>query len=172
VSATSEIPPLAVDGVVPARSASVTPTATAAASSPRPGALAADLRVALMRTVRRLRAEKSDEELSDSQYTVLAYLDRAGPSTPRSLAEYERVQPPSMTRTLAGLTEAGLVAREGHPADGRQVIVRLTPEGRATVRETRRRRDAWLARRLADLDPAERQVLSDAAQIMRRIADT
>jgi DNA-binding MarR family transcriptional regulator len=125
-----------------------------------------------MRTVRRLRAEKSDEELSDGQYAVLAYLDRAGPATPRSLAEYERVQPPSMTRILAGLTEAGLVVREGHPVDGRQVLVRLTPDGRATVRETRRRRDAWLARRLADLEPAERQVLSDAARILRRIADT
>jgi DNA-binding MarR family transcriptional regulator len=77
-----------------------------------------------------------------------------------------------MTRTLATLTEAGLVTREAHPADGRQVIVRLTPQGRATVRETRRRRDVWLARRLADLEPAERQVLADAAHLLRRIADT
>jgi len=62
--------------------------------------------------------------------------------------------------------------REGHPDDGRQVLVRLTPQGRATVRETRRRRDAWLARRLADLEPAERQVLADATHLLRRIADT
>jgi DNA-binding MarR family transcriptional regulator len=171
VSTTSELPPSTVAGARAAQTPSVTP-ATTAVTSTRPAALAVDLRIALMRTVRRLRAEKSDEELSDGQYAVLAYLDRVGPSTPRSLAEYERVQPPSMTRTLAGLAEGGLVAREGHPVDGRQVIVRLTPEGRATVRETRRRRDAWLARRLADLDPAERQVLSDAALILRRIADT
>ena len=147
------------------------PTATAAVS-PGLGALAADLRVALARSVRRMRAEKSDEELSDGQYSVLAYLDRTGPATPRALAEYERVQPPSITRTLATLGELGLVTREAHPVDGRQVIVRLTPHGRAVVRETRRRRDAWLARRLADLDPAERQVLADAAQLLRRIADT
>ena len=167
----SEVPPATVEGALPASRSPVTPPVSATVSS-RPGPLAVDLRVALMRTVRRLRAEKSDEELSDGQYAVLAYLDRTGPATPRSLAEYERVQPPSMTRILAGLTEAGLVVREGHPADGRQVLVRLTPEGRATVRETRRRRDAWLARRLADLEPAERQVLSDAARILRRIADT
>jgi DNA-binding MarR family transcriptional regulator len=159
VSMTSKVPPASPP--VPA-----TQVATA------PGALAADLRVSLMRTVRRLRAEKSDRELSDGQYAVLAYLDRAGPATPRSLAEYERVQPPSMTRTLASLVDAGLVAREGHPDDGRQVLVQLTPQGRATVRETRRRRDAWLARRLADLDPAERQVLADATHLLRRIADT
>jgi DNA-binding MarR family transcriptional regulator len=171
VSTTSEVPPPTIVGALPAMTPSVTPPVSATVSS-RPGPLAVDLRVALMRTVRRLRAEKSDEELSDGQYAVLAYLDRAGPATPRSLAEYERVQPPSMTRILAGLTEAGLVVREGHPADGRQVLVRLTPDGRATIRETRRRRDAWLARRLADLQPAERQVLSDAARILRRIADT
>ena len=170
MSTTSKVPQPAVAGAAPVRTPSATASATAV--SAKPGALAADLRIALMRTVRRLRAEKSDRELSDGQYTVLAYLDRAGPSTPRSLAEYERVQPPSMTRTLAGLTEAGLVAREGHPLDGRQIIVRLTPEGRAIVRETRRRRDAWLARRLAALEPAERQVLADAAQLLRRIADT
>ena len=167
----SDVPRPVIDAALPA----MTPPVTGPVSVPvsaRPGALAADLRVALMRTVRRVRAEKSDAELSDGQYAVLAYLDRVGPATPRTLAEYERVQPPSMTRILAGLTEAGLVVREGHPDDGRQVLVRLAPEGRATVRETRRRRDAWLARRLADLEPAERQVLSDAARILRRIADT
>lgn len=140
--------------------------------TPGLGALAADLRVALARSVRRMRAEKSEEELPEGQYSVLAYLDRIGPATPRALAEYERVQPPSMTRTLATLGELGLVTREAHPVDGRQVIVRLTPHGRAVVRETRRRRDVWLARRLADLEPAERQVLADAAQLLRRIADT
>jgi len=163
-SITSKIP-------LPAQESSAGVSATAPVV-PGLGGLAADLRVAMARAVRRLRAEKSDEELSDGQYAVLAYLDRSGPATPRALAEYERVQPPSMTRTLSTLSEAGLVAREAHPLDGRQVIVHLTPEGRATVRETRRRRDAWLARRLADLDPAERRVLADAAQLLRRIADT
>ena len=147
-------------------------TSATATVTPGLGALAADLRVALARSVRRMRAEKSDEELSEGQYSVLAYLDRTGPATPRALAEYERVQPPSITRTLATLVELGLATREAHPVDGRQVIVRLTPKGRAVVRETRRRRDAWLARRLADLEPAERQVLADAAQLLRRIADS
>ena len=48
---------------------------------PSPGALSADLRVALMRTVRRLRAEKSDADISDSQYAVLGTLDRHGATT-------------------------------------------------------------------------------------------
>jgi DNA-binding MarR family transcriptional regulator len=125
-----------------------------------------------MRVARRLRAEKSDQELSDTQFSVLALLDRKGPLTPRALAELERVQPPSMTRTLAGLLERGLVDRTGDPADRRQAIVRLTEPGGLAVRETRRRRDAWLARRLADLDPNERAVLAEASEILRRIADS
>jgi DNA-binding MarR family transcriptional regulator len=125
-----------------------------------------------MRVARRLRAEKSDQELTDGQFSVLALLDRQGPLTPRALAEFERVQPPSMTRTLAGLLARGLIDRAGDPADRRQVIVRLTEPGSLAVQETRRRRDAWLSRRLDDLDPQERAVLAEASEILRRIADS
>jgi len=119
-----------------------------------------------------LRAEKSDQELTDGQFSVLAVLDRNGPLTPRALAEYERVQPPSMTRTLSRLLDRGLVDRAGDPTDRRQVIVRLTDSGTLAVQETRRRRDAWLARRLAELEPKERAVLAEASEILRRIADS
>ena len=133
---------------------------------------AADLRVSLMRVARRLRAEKADQELTDGQFSVLALLDRKGPLTPRALAELERVQPPSMTRTLGALLERGAIDRIGDVADRRQVIVRLTPAGSLAVEETRRRRDAWLSRRLADLEPKERAVLAEASEILRRIADS
>jgi DNA-binding MarR family transcriptional regulator len=132
----------------------------------------ADLRVALMRVARRLRAEKSDRELSDSQYSVLALLDRKGPLTPRALADLERVQPPSMTRTLSSLLERALVDRIADPVDRRQAFIQLTETGAQAVEETRRQRDVWLAHRLADLTPRERAVLAEAAEILRRIADT
>jgi DNA-binding MarR family transcriptional regulator len=138
----------------------------------RPAGLAADLRISLMRAGRRIRAEKADVDLSDGQYSVLAVLDRTGPSSPRELADFERVQPPSMTRTIGCLEERGLVTRTPHPQDRRQVVVELTASGRSTVQETRSRRDAWLARRLAELDPAEREVLAAASRILRRIADS
>jgi DNA-binding MarR family transcriptional regulator len=134
--------------------------------------LAAELRVALLRAARRLRAERSDEEVSAGQYSVLAYLDRMGPATPGGIAGFERVRPPSLTRTLAVLEGLGLIERSGHPADGRQVLVRLTDAGRESVRATRSQRDAWLARRLAVLDPAERRLLAAATSVLRRIADS
>jgi DNA-binding MarR family transcriptional regulator len=139
-------------------------------SACRPASLAAELRVSLMRVVRRLRVEKADQDLSDSQLSVLALLDRQGPMSPGELAEHERVQPPSMTRTVGALCERGLVTRTAHPVDRRQVVIALAPPGAAAVRETRRRRDAWLARRLAELTPRERTVLAEAGTILRRIA--
>ncbi|MFI7585632.1 MarR family winged helix-turn-helix transcriptional regulator [Spongisporangium articulatum] len=131
---------------------------------------AADLRVALLRLARRVRAEKADSELTDTQFSLLAALDRRGRATLKALAEFERVQPPSMTKTVAHLVDRGLVTRSRDPDDGRQAFVELTAAGHAAVDETRRRRDAWLGMRLAALDDRERAVLADATEIMRRIA--
>jgi len=137
---------------------------------PSASALAGDLRIAVGRVSRRIRAERGAAGLTDPQFTVLAWLNKEGPLTPGQLAERERIQPPSMTRTVNGLVELGLVAKAEHPTDGRQVVVSLTEAGVAEVRETRRRRDAWLAGRLATLAPDERALLVDAAELLRRIA--
>ncbi len=131
--------------------------------------LAADLRVALMRSVRRIRAERSNEDTTDGQYSVLARLDCDGPQTPRYLADHDHVQPPTMTRIINCLDDRGLVTRSPHPEDGRQVLVEITSQGRAEVGETRRRRNAWLAQQLADLTPQERDVLVQASEILRRV---
>lgn len=131
--------------------------------------LAVDLRVAIMHLNRRLRSERSSDQITDGQYAVLAALNRCGPMTPRELADHERVQPPSMTRTIGHLVDAGLVDRADHPEDGRQIVVSLTDQGEHEVRETRRRRDAWLARHLRNLTAADRQTLAAATEILRRL---
>lgn len=145
------------------------PVPAPAAASCRPGTLAGDLRVTLTRTVRRMRMERSDERITDGQYSVLAVLANRGPMTPSALAEHEHVQPPPMTRTVNALVERGLVQRDTHPTDGRQVLVSITEAGLAEVKETRRRRDEWLAARLRALEPEEREVLAQAELILRRI---
>lgn len=119
---------------------------------------------------RRVKAERGDAGLPDPQFNVLAMLHAHGAMTPGQLAEAERIQPPSMTRTVNCLVELGLVAKTEHPTDGRQVLVDLTEAGRAEVHETRRRRDAWLTGRLAQLTADERQRLGEAAELLRRIA--
>lgn len=119
---------------------------------------------------RRVKAERGDAGLPDPQFNVLAMLHAHGAMTPGQLAEAERIQPPSMTRTVNCLVELGLVAKTEHPTDGRQVLVDLTEAGRAEVHETRRRRDAWLTGRLSQLTADERHRLGEAVELLRRIA--
>lgn len=132
--------------------------------------LAAVLRLTIGRLARRLRAQRTDDSLSMGQSAVLFALARHGRLTPGSLAEHEKVQPPSMTRIVAALEERGLVRRTPHPSDGRQQLVELTGEGEALVRADRRRREAWLARRLSELNPEEKAALRRAAEILDRIS--
>ncbi len=135
-------------------------------------ALASTLRLSVMRLARRMRGMRADTSLSLSQLAALATLDRHGPLTPGELAAHEKVQPPSMTRLLAGLEAAGLVTRAAHATDGRQVVMTVSVDGLALLREDRRRRDAWLAQQLRMLDPEEVAVLGRAAAILDRLANT
>lgn len=133
-------------------------------------ALASSLRLAVMRLARRMRAERPDSDLSLTQLSALAVLERHGPLTPRELAAAERIRPPSMTRVVAALEAAGLVTRTDHPSDGRQVLLTASPAGVALLREDRRRREAWLAQRLRELDADDREVLRRAAAVLDRLA--
>jgi len=132
--------------------------------------LASALRIAVMRLARRMRSEKSDESMTLTQLSALATLANSGPLSPTALAERERVQPPSMTRVIALLVERGLAVRIPHPSDRRQAVIEISPEGRAIIDEDRRRRTAWLARVLEQLDEAERAALAVAIPILERLA--
>lgn len=137
------------------------------------GGLASELRLSVMRLRRRLAAERHpDNPLSMGQMAVLGALYRNGDQTVGELASHERVQPPSMTRTVSCLAEDGYVTRGPHPTDGRQVVVTLTDEGRAVLLADRGRRDEWLSRRLAGLTAEERDVLRRATPILQRLAQT
>ncbi|GAB3557057.1 MarR family winged helix-turn-helix transcriptional regulator [Spelaeicoccus albus] len=132
--------------------------------------LANELRIASNRLVRRLRTEKADHEVTDGQYAVLAFIDRRGPQTLTSLSEYEGVKPPSMNRTVNCLVDAGYAVRDPDPDDGRQVRITLTAPGADIVRDTRRRRDAWLATQVRRLDADQRRTLAEAAAILKEVA--
>ena len=125
------------------------------------GGLAGALAVSVTRLARRLRQERGTD-LTANQLSVLGLLRREGPLTPGMLAAAEGVQPPSMTRTVACLADLGMVSR--------QVVVQLSEHGEKLLADERRRRDAWLARRLRELDPADREVLRRAAAVLDGLA--
>lgn len=133
--------------------------------------LANDLSLAVMRLARQLRFRRPDSPVSLSQLSALATLAKEGPMTPGALAIRERVRPPSMTRVIASLVDLGLVERSAHPADGRQVLVAVSPEGADLFEAERRASREWLQQRLDQLRPEERATLLSAADLMFAIID-
>ena len=133
--------------------------------------LASELRLSVMRLRRRLANERHpDNPLSMGAMSVLGCLFRNGDLTVGELAAHERVQPPSMTRTVNALVERGYVTRRPHETDGRQVVVALSEQGRTTLLADRARRDAWLACRLRELTSEDRDVLRRAAPLLQQLA--
>jgi DNA-binding MarR family transcriptional regulator len=134
--------------------------------------LAAALRISVMRLARRLRAQRADTDLTLSQMSALATVERHGPLTLGELAASEKVQPPSMTRIVGVLVEHDLAARAPHDTDGRQVVLSITDHGRELLREDRRRREAWLAQHLRHLTADEVDLLRAAAPVLEKLATT
>ena len=131
---------------------------------------AARLRLAIVRTARRLRQEAGGE-LTPSTAAALATIERHGPLAPSELAEIERVKRPTITRVVARLEEAGLVERTGDPADGRASLVSITREGSELLRRIRTRKNAYLARRLSKLTSDDLGALERAADVLERILE-
>ncbi|MFC8528239.1 MarR family winged helix-turn-helix transcriptional regulator [Nocardia sp. NPDC057227] len=132
-------------------------------------ALAGELSLAVVRLTRHLRGRRADSQISLTQLSAIATLLRDGAMTPGALAARERVQPPSMTRVIASLTELGLVERKPHPTDGRQIIVSLSPAGQALLADEASAREAWMTEQLSGLDTDEIDVLNRAVGIMKKI---
>ena len=130
-----------------------------------------ELSLAVGQLLRRLRAETNPDELTWSQTVALARLERAGSMTTADLARLESVKPQSMGATLAELEREGLVERQPHPTDGRQVLFALTDEGVAARRKRSAAKQEWLLAAMARLEPGERQTLMTAAALIKRLAE-
>jgi len=133
--------------------------------------LAARLRLSVTRLARRLR-QKSDVEATASQISALATIERLGPLTIGELSTAERVQPPSMTRIVAGLEELVLIQRQTDERDRRVARVRVTPIGQRLLERSRSKKNAYLAARLGSLSDDERAALARAADILERLLES
>lgn len=134
-----------------------------------PALVASQLRVVIGQLIRRLRAEHG---FPLSQGAVLGRLDRGGPQSVSDLAVVERVRPQSMAQTVGDLEADGYVTRSPDPADRRRALVQLTQRGHEELEADRRRREGWLAQAIAsDLSPKEQELLADAVEVLRRLAD-
>jgi DNA-binding MarR family transcriptional regulator len=107
--------------------------------------------------------------LSPAQASALGTVDRLVSPTLGELAAAEQVQPPTVTRLVASLESAGLVAREIDSVDRRVVRARITAEGRRNLQRIRTLKNAFLTRRLAALDPAERGVAEALTSLLEHL---
>ena len=137
--------------------------------------IAARLRFAVVRTSRRLRQDANEAEgaggLSPTLNAALATIYHYGPLTPSELAERERIKRPTATRIVAGLVDLGLVTRTPDPSDGRGFLVATTPEGSGLLKRLRTRKNAYLAKRMRDLDPEDVAALERASEILERLLE-
>jgi DNA-binding MarR family transcriptional regulator len=130
--------------------------------------LATRLRVAVTRLNRKLR-QQALAGLSPAQASALGTIKRLDSPTLSELAAAEQVQPPTATRLVTSLESAGLVARETDGADRRVVRVRITAEGRRNLQRIRTLKNAFLTRRLAALDPAEKVLAEDLTSLLEHL---
>lgn len=133
--------------------------------------VASRLRLGVTRLARKLRQE-AEPGISPSLLAALSTLDHRGRLTVSELCAAEQVQPPTMTRIVAAMVEAGLATREPDPDDGRVAWVGLTPAGTRLIQRSRRRKEAYLAKALRGLEPEEVEALERAADILERLTES
>lgn len=129
------------------------------------------LRLAIQRLARRIRSNAPDDDISESQRSVLFTLGAHGRQSLGSLSEHERVTPPSMNRTVNALVASGLVTRVTDEDDARRIHIDLSETGQVFVNETRRRRDAWFTQHLRSLTPDQLRILEQAVPILKELAE-
>ena len=132
--------------------------------------VAGRLRIAVNRLQRRLRQE-SLGGLSPAQASALGSVSRHGSPTLGELAAIEQVQPPTMTRIVSSLAEAGMVTRVADANDRRSARARITPAGERALEQMRTRKNAFLLRRLGELGPDEQRHAAELVALLEHLLE-
>jgi DNA-binding MarR family transcriptional regulator len=131
--------------------------------------MATRLHAAAIHLLRMLRREDDGSSLSAPRLSALSVLVFAGPMSLADLAAAEQVRPPTMSRIVDALLEAGLVTRQPAPGDRRSVRIEATTEGRAVMETGRERRVRALGERVGRLSGSERRALARGVEILERV---
>jgi DNA-binding MarR family transcriptional regulator len=126
----------------------------------------ARLAIVTGRLNRRLRP--ANGKLSHGLLSALATISKQGPLRLAELAQLETVSAPSTTRLVAELESKGLVSREPDPADGRAILLSITPEGDAAVAAARAARAAMVAELFTSLDTGEIAAVAAAVPALEK----
>ena len=132
--------------------------------------VAVRLRALVTRLNRKLR-QQALGSVSPAQASLLAMADRLGSPTLGELARAEQIQPPTTTRLVGTMVEAGLLARFEEPSDRRISRVRLTPAGRRELDRIRKLKTAYLVEQIGSLDETDRARVAELVDLLERLAE-
>src|ERR1700753_2978836 len=133
--------------------------------------LGADL-LAVVARINRYATQRIQMQLPAAQARLLSTIDAHGEARICDLAAVDHCSQPTMTTQVRRLEDAGLVTRTVDPGDARAVRIRITAEGRRTLNAVGADRAAAIEPQLAMLEPADREVLTEAVQVLRRLLDS
>lgn len=134
--------------------------------------LAGEVRTEVSRLAYHLRTPATRSGITPTRLTALSALTRYPDGVRQGdLAELMNISPPSMTRLVEILDEAGWVERRRDPDDQRCLLIVLSPVGRKTLDTLRDESASQLSEELADLTDDERAALAAAVPVLRKLAD-
>ena len=132
--------------------------------------LVVDLRVAIGKLSRRMRAQTAGYDLTRSQTAVLSLLDSDGPATSTELARAQGIRPQSMGAIVAALEALGLVVGRPDPGDGRKTLLRISDKATEMYTTGRLAKEDWLGQAIArTLTADEIEQLAESLDLLRRI---
>jgi DNA-binding MarR family transcriptional regulator len=134
---------------------------------------AARLRIAIGRLSRRLRTTSAGSAagLTPTRISVLLTVVRDGPIRLSELAEAESLNPTMLSRVIADLVDADLLARVSDDGDRRAAWVNATAAGKRLAERMRRERTDALNEALVGLSAADRSQLEQALPALEGLAE-
>jgi DNA-binding MarR family transcriptional regulator len=133
--------------------------------------LVARLRAVIPRLARVLNDTSTGEDLTPTQYSVLALVHVRGPLGLTELTELEGINPTMLSRVIKNLDERGLIRRTPDPGDLRAARVEVTPQGAAVHERVRTQRTEVLSACLQGLPPDTAAALLKAVPDLESLAE-
>jgi DNA-binding MarR family transcriptional regulator len=132
--------------------------------------LANRLRPVLLRLSRELRREIHSVGVTGGQVSLLIQIKKHPGITASELAEGERISAPGMSGHIVRLEAAKLIERT-RAADRRRIGLTITEAGDKVLSAVRKRRTAWLAERLKELESDELETIEDALPALEKLLE-
>lgn len=132
--------------------------------------LGSDL-LSVVARINRLANQRLRMPVPFAQARLLSTIEDKGEARISDLAALDHCSQPTMTTQVRRLEDAGMVTRTADPNDARAVLIRITPDGVAALRQARADRGAAVDPYLEQMSDADRECLARAVDIMKRIIE-